>query len=181
MVNPIFSVLAPGVRMVVGKCMLGVFNGTGSGKIIRVYRVFLLNNQTVAVTGLNNIFSLQRFSTGSGGNPVSPVKHDSLLAPSLPAQIVMSSNMSYTTDVTIRRVVWSSDEPIASDAATVDEIQTLPSLMNIWDCSYSYINESLEPLVLREGYGVGIVLDSSSSTPAVGALDVGMEMSIGSS
>lgn len=178
-INPLYTITAPGVSFLLNKCCLGIFNGVGSGKIVRLYRVLILNNQTVAVTGIANIFSLQRFTTGSGGLAVIPVKHDTE-SPSLPAQIVTSTNMNYTTEVTLRRIAWSSDEPLAGDGNNTDEFQTIPSINTVWDCSYSYINENIEPLVLREGYGAGIVLTSAFSAAIVGSADFAFEFSVGS-
>lgn len=177
-INSIYTATAPGVSFVLNKCCIGIFNGIGSGKVIRLYRASMLNNQTVAVTGINNIFELQRFTTGSGGLALVPVKHDTQ-AQSLPAQIVISTNMNYTRETTIRAIPWSSDEPQAG-FATTDEFQTLPTLNMVWDCSQSYINESWEPLVLREGYGAGLVLASASSAAVVGSADFAFEFTVGS-
>lgn len=177
-INSLYTITAPGVAFLQDKCCLGIFNGVGSGKIIRLYRATILNNQTAAVTGIANLFSLQRFTTGSGGTAVVPVKHDTA-ASSLPAQIITSTNMNYTTEQTLRRFAWSSDEPIASDASTIDEFQTVPSLNIVWDCGYSYVNEAIEPLVLREGYGAGLVLTSAASASIVGSADFAFEFSVG--
>lgn len=177
-INPIYTITAPGVSFIQNKCCLGIFNGVGSGKVIRLYRATILNNQTVAVTGIANLFSLQRFTTGSGGIAVVPVKHDTT-ASSLPAQIITSTNMNFTPEVTLRSIGWSSDEPIASDSSNIDEFQTVPSLNIVWDCSQSYINEAIEPLVLREGYGAGLVLTSAASASIVGSADFAFEFTVG--
>lgn len=164
----VYTIAAPGVAFNAGKCMIGLFNGTGSGKIIRLYRVFMLNNQTTAVTGLNVLMRVDRFSTGSGGVELLVVKHDSQSS-SLPSQVVCSTNMSFTTDVTFRRLYWSSDEPLASDAANIDEFQTVPNVGKIVNFDWSYRDTTLEPYVLREGYGIGVVCENSYSTATVAA------------
>jgi hypothetical protein len=103
---------------------------------------------------------LYRFSTGSGGIAVPIIKHDST-SPTLPAQIVASTGMSYTLDLNgyiFKRMCWSTKEPLAANAGLVNEFETNPNYTSLWDCSKSYSISNLEPLVLRPGYGVGIVV-----------------------
>jgi len=164
----VYTIAAPGAAFADGKCMLGIFNGTGSGKIVRLYRAFMLNNQTAAVTGLNVRMRVDRFTTGSGGVELLVVKHDTQSS-SLPSQIVCSTNMSFTTEVTFKRFYWSSDEPLASDAANIDEFQTLPKVGKVVDFDWSYSNSTVQPYVLREGYGIGLVCENSFSTSTIAA------------
>jgi len=58
------------------KDMLNVFNGTGSARIIRVYRCYWFNNGTTAVTGVLTTAQVRRITAASGGTAVTPVKHD---------------------------------------------------------------------------------------------------------
>jgi hypothetical protein len=161
--------------------MLGIFNGTGSGKIIRLYRAFMLNNQTAAVTGLNVRMKVDRFTTGSGGVELLVVKHDTQ-SPSLPSQIVCSTNMSFTTDVTLKRFLWSSDEPLAGDNANIDEFQTLSKFGKVVNFDWSYYNSTIQPYVLRQGYGVGLVCENSFNVStiaaAVGSADIFFEFTV---
>jgi hypothetical protein len=63
----IYTITAPATPFLQNRCMIGIFNGVGSGKVIKIYRIAALNNQTVAVTGVNAILKIVRISTGSGG------------------------------------------------------------------------------------------------------------------
>ena len=76
-------------------------------------------------------------------------------------------------------ILWSTDEPLAGTFQGIDELQTIPSLNMIWDSSYAYKNEnSIQPIVLREGQGIGVVLTAASGTIA-GAADFFIEFSSG--
>lgn len=183
-----YTVASPGTSFTTGKCMLGIFNGPGSGKVIKVYRMWLLNNQTVAVgSNLFNYMSFYRFTTGSGGLYVAPVKHDTT-NPTPPPEIVTSTNMNYTTQVRLKRFLWSSDEPLAAEgnatagSAGIDEWETIPAFNRQLDHRWSYTDTTVEPIILREGYGLGLVCDAaytSAASPAlstpVGTADIFME------
>lgn len=172
------TITAPGASFGVSKCMLGLFNGAGSGLILRVYRAWLLNNQTVAITGLNNLMRVDRLTTGSGGIDVLPIRHDSNTS-TLPSEVVCATNLSFTTEVTLKRFFWSSDEPVATGAATIDELEVNPSFTQVIDHRWSYFSSTVQPYVLREGYGLGIICENcySAGTPStpVGSVDLFME------
>lgn len=165
-----YTLSATGITLAANKAILGVFNGSGSGRVVRVYRVWVLNNQVTAVTGVVGVLELRIITTGSGGTAVSPVKHDSNNE-SFPAQIVAASNMSVTTENLIIRSFWSSDEPQAG-TISVDEIQTVPAMNLVFDTAYSGTN--IEPIVLRENYGLALM----NITSTVGIADVFFEVTM---
>lgn len=148
-----YSICAPGVTFASGKSMLGVFNGSGSGVIVRVYRAWQLNNQTAGVTGVITTMALRRSTAQSGGTTVSPTKHDSNSA-AIPAQVLIAQGATVTdsSDPDFMRWIWSNDEPAAS-SLTSDETETIPVLANVFDATG---DSNLEPIVLRETQGVNI-------------------------
>jgi hypothetical protein len=78
------------------RSLLKVFNASGSGVIVRVYRIWVLNNQTAAVTGVQPRIDIVRVTTNpSGGVSNTPIKHDTNSA-NLPAQVTAA-----TLDTTI--------------------------------------------------------------------------------
>jgi hypothetical protein len=175
----VYTVSSQGIPFAASKCMLGIFNGTGSGKVIRVYRIVMTNAQTTAVTGVNTLMYIQRLTTGSGGLPVLIMKHDSS-SPTLPPQVYSAFNMDFTATNYFRRFYWSSDEPVASDAQNIDEFQTVPSIATIWDSSGSYLVTTVEPIVCREGYGLAVICGNAytaaaATTPPTGAADFFIE------
>lgn len=148
-----YTIAATGVSFAANKSMVGIFNGSGSGQIFRVYRIWALNNQITAVTGVMTNIEIRRISAGSGGNAITPLKHDSTNS-SFPAQVIVASAMTVTDTDLFRRIVWSTDEPIANATATLDELQTIPALSTIWDAGYG--DSTMEPIVIREGQGISV-------------------------
>lgn len=157
------------------KSMLGIFNGSGSGRIIRVYRVWVLNNQTAGVTGVLTTWTMRRTTAQSGGTAITPTKHDTN-SESMPAQVLIATGPTATlsSDVALRSWMWSNDEPAVS-SATSDEFETLVPLNCVWD---STGDSNIEPLVLREGQGVSI---HHSGSTTVGLCDVYVEYTLASS
>lgn len=165
-----FTAAAIGVTFGNGKHMLSLFNGVGSGRVLRVKRVYMLNNQTAAVTGVMTTMALRRTSAQSAGTSVTPSKHDTASA-SLPAQVLCSTGatVTNTADLEMRRWMWSNDEP-ATGVASIDEFECVVPLMCIWDSATG--DADLEPIVLREGQGVTI---QNQGTTAVGICDLFIE------
>jgi hypothetical protein len=137
--------------------------------VLRVYRVWLLNNQVSAVTGVLTTLALRRTSAQSGGTSITPTKHDTA-STSLPAQVLSATGATVTNtgDVQLRTIVWSNDEPVAGGASS-DELECLAPLNCIWD---STGDSNIEPIVLREGQGATL---HHSGTTAVGLCDVFFE------
>ena len=159
-----------GVTFGNNKSMAGLFNGVGSGVILRVKRVWILNNQTAGVTGVLTTFSLRRSTAQSSGTSVTPVKHDTAFA-SLPVKALCAHGATVTsaTADTFRNWVWSNDEPAVS-SATSDEFECLVPLNCIWDTATG--DADIEPIVLREGFGIDVRHSGSS---AVGIADIFVE------
>lgn len=164
-----FTAAAIGVAFANGKSMISLMNNSGSSVVLRVYRVWLLNNQTTAVTGVLTTFAMRRISAVSGGTTVTPVKHDTT-STNLPAQVVANTGATATNtaDTQLRTWMWSNDEPAAS-SATNDEFENIIPLMCVWD---STGDSNIEPLTLRAGEGVTI---THTGTSAVGVCDLFIE------
>jgi hypothetical protein len=165
-----FTSFQAGVTFASSKHMLSIFNGAGSGRVLRVYRAVVLNNQTAAVTGVMTTFELRRSSAQSGGTAVTPIKHDTSSS-NLPAQVLSAQGATVTAaaaDV-FRRVFWSNDEP-ATGTGTNDELECIVPLMYVWDAGYGDTN--VEPITLREGQGLTLL---HTGTSAVGNCDIGFE------
>ena len=163
------TLAAIGATFANNKSMCALFNGSGSGRVLRVYRVWVLNNQTAGVTGVLTTWTLRRSSATSGGTAIVPTKHDTASA-TLPAQVISGTGctVTLTSDVELRRWVWSNDEPAAS-TGTSDEFETLIPLNCVWD---STGDANIEPITLREGQGISVHHSGSS---AVGLADVFVE------
>lgn len=151
-----------------GKSMLSVFNGSGSGVVLKVYRIWTINSAITAVTGVVCDVSLRRISTSSAGTTVTPLKHDTNSA-NLPAQVAIATNATVTTGDIFRVVNQDNDEP-ASGGTGTNELAILFPLRVIWESGYH--DTRIEPIVLREGEGITVRSDTNTT---VGTLDVYIE------
>lgn len=155
------------------KSMAAIFNGTGSGRVIRVKRIWVLNNQTAAVTGVLTTWAIRRSTAQSAGTAVTPVKHDTA-SETAPAQVLVATGGTVTSAAadTVRTFVWSNDEPAAS-TGTSDELECLVPLNVVWDSATG--DADLEALVLRENQGLDVRHTGSS---AVGVCDIFVEYTL---
>lgn len=150
------------------KNIITLFNGVNSGKVLSVYKMWMLNNQTVAVTGVMTIMELWTISATSGGSALTALKHNSNLE-NLPPQIIITEGATNSYANLFRRFNWSSDEPLASISG-MDEWELFANFTSFWKVP---INQSIiEPLTLNEGQGVCVRL---STTTSVGQADIFME------
>lgn len=170
----VYTIGAPGTGFLQNKCMIGLFNGLGSARVVRIYRAWVLNNQTTAVTGVALVLEARRLTTGSGGTFLLPVKHDTQ-SPQLPPQVVTGTNLTYTASSLLRRMPWSSDEPSVSGITTIDEIETNPAFTQFFNYHKCYSNSTVQPIVLRPGEGFGIINTTNS---IVGLADFFLEFSV---
>ncbi len=158
------------------KSMAAIFNGASSGRIIRVKRIWVLNNQTSGVTGVLTTFALKRSSAQSAGTAVTPTKHDSA-SEAMPGQVLVATGgtVTQTADVAYRQWMWSNDEPAAS-SGTSDEFQCLVPLVCVWDSATG--DTDIEPITLREGQGLDVRHTGSS---VVGVCDIFIEFTMAAS
>lgn len=152
------------------KSLLTIFNSTGSGVIIKVYRVIFLNNQTVAVAnGVVTTIELRRITASTGGSDLTTIKHDTNTS-NLSANVYVKTGATDTVSSdTFRKFLWSTDEPAAT-TSTIDEWECIPVFNTVWDSGYGDTN--LEPIVLRENEGLAIKQPGSNT---LGQCDIFVE------
>jgi hypothetical protein len=157
---------------------LALFNGPGSGKVLRIYRVWVVNSaQDTGLTGAQQLLGLNRITAVTASNwRIEPVSYDST-APNIPVQILAGSKFTVTTTDLFKRVAWSSDE-VNSQTSTIDEHQLVPGFTYLWDVGYNDAN--VEPIVCREGFGVSVQnIGYTAVAPAnAGYLDVFIEFTM---
>jgi hypothetical protein len=156
------------------KTMLGLWNGTGSGQVLRLYRIWLLNNQVVPVTGVLTHIELRRISAGSGGVAITPTIHDTT-GTALHANVLCSTNMTVTPTDIFKRIVWSTDEPAANATCTMDEFECVPIFTCIWEVGYR--DPNTEPLTIRENSGIAL----TNIGAIVGTVDVMFQFTVAAS
>jgi hypothetical protein len=167
-----YTASAIGVAFASNKSLLGILNAHASRKV-RIYRVWVLNNQTAAVTGVLTSMSVRKLSALTGGTAVTPVQHNTgnAAVDLTSVTCVTNGTATQTGDNALRVVMWSGDEPAVSSASS-DEFQCIVPLMCIWD---STGDSNIEPITLNQNEGVHVVQPGSN---AVGILDVFIEFTV---
>lgn len=153
------------------KSLIAIFNTAASGKILRVYKVWVENNQTTAVTGGNMVINLSRITAASGGITLTPVTFDT--TNTVLGTVAAGTGMTVTTSDVFRRQYWSNDEPSLNNA-TVDEFQMFHTWSSLWDVGYGDAN--IEPIVCREGQGVSV--QNTGTTFTTQYVDVFIEFTV---
>lgn len=151
------------------KHMLDVFNGSSSAKTINVYRAWLFNNQSAAITGVLNFVSIFRTSASSAGTSVTPVAHNTASA-ALDANTTAGTGRTITTVSQFRRLLMSPDEPTVS-TLDWDALGTLVVFAEIWNSGYG--DSNVEPIACRTGQNEGFTIQSITQT--VGTADLELE------
>lgn len=131
-----------------------LFNGAGSGVVLRVYRMWVINAQITAATGVLSSFDIRRVTAASALTTTgfTAVKHDTASS-NLPAQVIFGSGGTISQSDILRRISYNSDEPAANTAMVIEDYWTSWPLANIWDAGYGDNGVGIEPLVAREGQG----------------------------
>lgn len=158
------------------KVFFSIFNGSGSGKIVKIKRVWVLNAQASAATGIVQTFGLYKITTDtSGGSPttITATKYDTNSA-DVPAQItIKTANTTNGTSSLLYQQIFSGDEPAVS-TFTMDELEAIPNLMLVWDVGYG--NTSIQPLTLRADQGFSIY--NAGVASSAGNIDINVEFTL---
>lgn len=154
-----YTGLMDGATFAAGKSMATLWNGSGSGKIVKVYRIFILNNQLSAISGILTNMEIRKITNTSGGSNGLVIKHDSNSA-AVPSEITFTTGSNDTISNLLKTVIWSTDEPLVG-GNSLDEYEMIPSFNIIWDIGYG--DSNITPLTLREGEGVTVKHSGSFS------------------
>lgn len=151
------------------KSMADLWNPTGSGRILKVYRIWCLNNYRAgAVGGGLNIYQIARITAKSvAGTPVTPTRHDTTLENWAATSCTTHYASTVTEGDVLRRFSNSSDELAIRAVTNIDNWSSLPTLSIQWDTG-GYDGAILQPIVIRENTGIHIKF--VSGTASVGTL-----------
>lgn len=104
---PTFSVVATAVTVGNNKSMLALQN-TGTS-VVRIREVWVINDQTTAVTGVAGDFQVLRIASFTGGTAITPVSYDTI--DTLPSGITAATGATVSTETSLlRQGRWSTDE-----------------------------------------------------------------------
>lgn len=177
-----YTLTALAVTRSASKNMLGINNATGSGKVIRVFRIWMTNPHTAAVSGGMGYYTLGRISSAqyTSGTAINFLPHASVLTAGAATPftgigaahgVTQASSFSHE----FKRILASSDE-IALSGTTVDEVAygMLFPWSVVWDSGYG--ESDVEPIVIRENQV--LLLRAGSVGTYVGSADIHVELTI---
>lgn len=151
------------------KAWFYLFNGSAATRVLRVYRVGLLNIQTAAVTGVLATLELRKYTGGTwAGTAVTPLAHDTTNT-ALEAAVSAGSNIApggTPTSSAMKHWIWSTDEATVS-TWDLDFAQAVFPLCSFWEAG----DEVATPIVLRANEGIAVYCTAASGTLA-GLIDI---------
>lgn len=111
-----FYILADAVTFAANKMHLSILNAVGSGKVVHLQKLFIINNQLTSITGVAIRFDVKKATAHSGGTLITPEKADSL-SDNLPAGITCRTGATSVTEGAIMYpLVANNDESGATMA-----------------------------------------------------------------
>jgi hypothetical protein len=151
-----YTAYALGISFGTNKDMYCLFNGAGSGRVVRLYRMWMTNaSGTGTITGTFNMLEMRGLSALTGGTAAPMTKHNPT-SETPPAQILSVANGTETfsnggLDV-YNRFGFSADETASGDSITSDTWELQFPTMEIFTAGYQ--SPDCQPLTLREGQGI---------------------------
>jgi hypothetical protein len=160
-----YTATITGIIAAASKTGLAIWN-TDASKVVRIYRAWVLNNQTANVTGLGTLwFELHRITACSSGRSGQQIitSHMSSAASGLSTTVnAFFDGPTVTKTSLLRRCWWGgSDEKVANVAPTIDEVMSLNPYTKLWDSGFN--DTVVEPLVLRQNEGFSISWGGTAS------------------
>lgn len=175
-----YTVSATGVTQSSSKNMIAISNATGSGKIVKIYRAWMTNVQTGAVSGGLGLYVPGRVtgSVHSSGTGVNFLPHANVLTAgtATPFTGISAAHGATLGAFTheFSRFVRSSDELAVSGITTDEIIGIIMPFCLVFDSGYGDTN--VEPITLRENQAFAIKADATGTYN--GTSDVFVELTI---
>lgn len=174
-----YTLYAAGVAWAANKNMIAISNHTGSGRVLRLFRLWLINYASATVTGgfcaaqLDRCSSVASFTAGTA---LTFLKHDSN-SENLPAQILANTGTTtvLTRTGTFRNHTICNDE-VALSSGHIEDFRTLVPMCIIWDAGYG--NSTIEPIVMRTGEGVVLFTPAAGGGTYAGNVDICAELTL---
>lgn len=145
---PTYYALADAVAFAANKHMISLHNAAGTGKMIVLKKMFLINLALASVTGVALRQDVKRFTAvHTGGTAITPVSCDSL-NPALPAGVTAKTGATVTDLTLLFPITFTNDETGAT--------QGFPSTMLQAGINWLPEGNEVQEIRLREGEGVTI-------------------------
>jgi len=132
---PTFYCLAPSVALAQNKHLFSIYNDAGSGYLIRVPRLSIVNMSLTSVSGVGVELDFMRTTSQSGGTVITPQKADT-------ADVNLTAAIHIATGATIAEgaMLW----PVTLNATPLLDFNMIPRGMDV------------KPLCIRPGEGFSI-------------------------
>ena len=154
---------ADAVAFAANKHHISILNAAGSGKVVKVRKIFPCDLQLAAATGVAVRFDFKRATAHSAGTLITPEKADSNNA-ALPAQITVRTGAGVTEGNILWPYTCTNDEVGATQAfASAQLMQALNSVPD---------GNEIQELTLREGEGLTVKQITSTAVGSFGWLMV---------
>lgn len=154
---------ATAVSFAANKYHLAIFNGAGSGKTIKVRKVFAVDEALSSVTGVAVQFNFEKSTAQSAGTAITPVPMDSASA-ALPAQVAVATGATVTDGAFLWPFTTTNDEVGATNAFPSTQIQQFGNIMMEGD--------EIQELTLHEGEGFAVKQITSTTVGTFGWIAV---------
>lgn len=145
------------------KYHISILNAAGSGKIVKVHKLFAVNVRVATVTGGMVRFDVHKITAHSGGTAITPEKLDTVNA-DLPAGVTVRTA---ATAVTLGNRIFGfaiTGEEIGATMALNLGFHALAGLNLMFE------SERIQDMILREGEGVAVRQITSSTAGTYGWL-----------
>ena len=152
---PTYYALADAVTCAQNKQVISILNDTGSGKVVALKKLFIINTQLSNVTGVALRSDVKRATAHSGGTVVTPASADSA-NPAIPAQITVRTAATSVTESTLLfPLTYTNDE--------VGATQAFPTAQLMAGLNWFPEGAEVQEVRLREGEGLTIKQITNSS------------------
>ena len=143
-----YLVIAEDCAFANAKQHISIYNGAGSGKVVRVSKLFMTNMlANVTVSGGIRRLDVKRATNFSGGSDLTPLKHD-LSNNDIPAQILLKTGATVTEGSLLFPLIFPDDEMLLTQNSMAQQIFS----------GINWIPEGIEiqEVTLNEGEGITI-------------------------
>ena len=146
------------------KHFLSGLNASGSGKVVKLRRLVLVNQQLAAVTGVAVAFEIKKITAHSGGTALTPVAADSADA-ALPAQVTFRTGATSVTEGAYYYVYCTNNDEVgAAGGFTLSALQVVANL--------AFDDRNMQSLTFREGEGFTMKMVTATTVGSYGAFAV---------
>lgn len=145
---PTYYALADAVTFAANKHMLSIFNASGSGVMVVIKKLYLINVQLAAITGVAVRQNVNRFTAvHSAGTLITPTSNDSL-NPALAAGVTIRTGGTLTAGPLLFPLTFSNDE--------IGTTQAFPSVQLQAGMNWMPEGSEVQEQRLREGQGITV-------------------------